>query len=112
MQATTLKNRLAKKYTGSKSTKAYQIVKDLLEKTNKTYALPYGYEKKEEVNTKGLIIHPCYSSGSGRFTTNQDHETAVLSILRTIGVKYDFGNDAPRGGLTGKYIKILTKIEY
>lgn len=112
MQATTLKNRLAKNYTASKATKAYHMVTDLINKTNKTYALPYGWEKVEEAKTKGLLIRPCYTSGSGRFASNQDHTLAITKLLDLLGVKYETGNDAPRGGLTGNYIKILTKIEY
>lgn len=100
MKATTLQNRLAKRYTGSKSAKAYQMVSDLINQTNKTYMV------------KDSVIRPCYTSGSGRFTSNQDHSLIVSSLLNLLGIKYETGNDAPKGGATGKYIKILTKIEY
>lgn len=100
MKASTLQNRLDKRYTGSKATKAYQMVSDMINQTNKTYAV------------RGAIIRPCYASGSGRFTSNQDHTSAVVNILNLLGIKYQSGNDAPKGGLTGNFIKILTKIEY
>ncbi len=100
MQATTLKNRLAKRYTGSKSTVAYKVLTDLVENTNKTYMISSG------------LIRPVYVSGAKRFASNQDHTLAITRLLDLLGVKYESGNDAPRGGLTGNYIKILTKIEY
>lgn len=59
----------------------------------------------------GSIIRPCWTSGSGRFTTNLDHEGTICAALDLLKIKYQTGNDAPRGGATGKYIKILTKIE-
>lgn len=100
MQATTLKNRLAKRYTGSKSTVAYKVLTDLVDNTNKTYMIASG------------LIRPVYVSGAKRFASNQDHTLAISKLLDLLGVKYESGNDAPRGGLTGNYIKILTKIEY
>lgn len=101
MQATTLKNRLAKRYTGSKTAIAYKVLTDLTEGTNKTYMIE-----------DGKIIRPVYVSGSKRFASNQDHTYAISNLLDLLGVKFESGNDAPRGGLTGNYIKILTKIEY
>ena len=100
MQATTLKNRLAKRYTGSKSTVAYKVLTDLVENTNKMYMISSG------------VIRPVYVSGAKRFASNQDHTLAITRLLDLLGVKYESGNDAPRGGLTGNFIKILTKIKY
>lgn len=59
----------------------------------------------------GAIIRPCWTSGHGRFTTNLDHEGTICAVLDLLKIKYQTGNDAPRGGATGKFIKILTKIE-
>lgn len=59
----------------------------------------------------GSIIRLCWTSGRGRFTTNLDHEDAICAVLDCLKIKYQVGNDAPRGGATGKYIKILTNIE-
>ena len=100
MKATTLQNRLEKRYTGSKSSKAYQIVKDLINGTNKTYMV------------KCDLIRPCSTSGSGRFTSNMDYTRETRSLLMLLGIKFDSGNDSPRGGLTGNYFKIITKIDY
>ena len=57
------------------------------------------------------IIRPDYTSGSGRFTKNVQNGPAVMALLERIGVKFEAGNDAVRGGITGNYIKIKTKIE-
>jgi len=92
MKTQILKTRLEKRFTGAKNSAGYQIVKSILESKNAD------------------MIRPCYTSGRGRFTTNMDHTQAVENILTLIGVKYESGNDSPRGGKTGNYIKILTKI--
>jgi hypothetical protein len=58
----------------------------------------------------GELIRPCYTSGSGRFTTNLDYTSDVIRLLTNLGLKYADGNDAPRGGKPGNWIKIITKI--
>ena len=100
MKAITLQNRLEKRYNGSKNSKAYQIIKDLINRTNKTYMV------------NGDLIRPCSTSGSGRFTSNMDYARETRSLLMLLGIKFESGNDSPRGGLTGNYFKILTKIDY
>ena len=100
MKTTTLQNRLEKRYNGSKNSKAYQIVKDLINGTNKTYMV------------FGNLIRPCSTSGSRRFTSNLDYTREVRSLLMLLGINFEGGNDSPRGGLTGNFFKILTKIDY
>ena len=100
MKTTTLQNRLEKRYTGSKNSKAYQIVKDLINGTNKTYMV------------FGKLIRPCSTFGTGRFTTNMDYTRETRNLLMLLGIKFESGNDSPRGGLTGNYFKILTNIDY
>jgi len=65
---------------------------------------------KEVINGKSFI-RPCYTLGSGRFISYHDHSQSIEAILKEIGVEYVVGNDAPRGGLTGKFIQITTKIK-
>lgn len=60
---------------------------------------------------RGGVIRPVWTSGRGRFCTNCDHTRDICAVLDALRVKYVTGNDAPRGGLTGNYIKIITKIE-
>lgn len=81
--------------TAAKNSIAYKVAMDIVNETNKSYMV------------FGEIIRPCYTSGSGRFTSNQDHTEAICKTLTEIGVTYTTGNDSPRGGKTGKFIKIL-----
>ena len=57
------------------------------------------------------IIRPCYTSGSGRFTTNIDYTDDICHLLDLLKIKYVAGNDSSRGGKCGNFIKILTKID-
>ena len=50
MKAITFQKRLENRYTGSKNSKAYQIVKDLISGTNKSYMV------------YGNVIRPCAAS--------------------------------------------------
>ena len=100
MKTITLQKRLENRYNGSKNSKAYQIVKDLINGTNNTYMV------------YGNLIRPCSTSGKGRFTTNMDYTKETRSLLMLLGIKFESGNDSPKGGLTGNYFKILTKIEH
>ena len=99
MKATTLQKRLENRYNGSKNSKAYQIVRDLIDGTNKTYMV------------FGNLIRPCSTSGRGRFTSNMDYTSEVKRLLILLGINFESGNDSPRGGLTGNFFKISTKIE-
>jgi len=53
------------------------------------------------------VIRPCWTSGRGRFTTNLDYTQQLANLLTSLKVRYTVGNDAPRGGKSGNYIKIL-----
>jgi len=93
---TALKNKLAKlhaakKLTSPKGTIAYNLV--------------------ESVTNGETFLRPCYVSGSGRYTSNQDHTDSTKKLLDLLGVEYKFGNNAARGSATGNYISISTKIK-
>jgi hypothetical protein len=94
MKKETLRNRLAKRFTGNKNTGGYRLVKDWIERS---------HVQKQ--------IRPCYTSGSGRFTKNMDYTPGVGEILTLIGVEFEAGNDALKGSPTGNYYNILTKIK-
>ena len=57
------------------------------------------------------FIRPVYTSGSKRFTSNQDHTQSTWELLTSIGIEVKLSNDSPRGGLVGNLITILTKIK-
>jgi hypothetical protein len=93
-------NRLAKT-TVSKSSIAYKVVAELLQLPNAT----------KTYKVFGNIIRPVHTSGSGRFTSNMDYTKDIQSLLASIGIETILGNDAPKGGLTGNYLEIITKIK-
>jgi hypothetical protein len=51
-------------------------------------------------------IYTGYYSGSGRFTTSHSAMGLVIQILSAQGYKFEKGNDAPKGGIKGEYLKI------
>ena len=111
MKSTKLNNRLLKLQGISKSSKAYQVVKDL----PGMYTMKSNWGKEQPFSSyivfKNNLIRPVYTSGSGSHTSYQDHTIAITSLLDKLKVRYVVGNDAPRGGQCGAYIKIITKIE-
>lgn len=46
-----------------------------------------------------------YTSGSGRFTTVLSNGN-ILILIKLLGYKFEEGNDSPRGGQTGNYVKV------
>ena len=50
------------------------------------------------------ICRPVVSYGYGRYITYRDYTDDILAIINTNSV--EIGNDAPRGGKLGKFIKI------
>ena len=99
MKATTLIKRLqhaAEVKKVSKSSNAYRLV---MEYANGV--LEHGCN---------FAIRPCHTSGSGRFTKNIDRTFEVCALLDVLAVQYETGNDSMRGGLTGNYIQITTKM--
>lgn len=87
MKANTILKRL-EKVNVSKNSAAYRLIKNT-------------------VSEGKNFIRTCWTSGSGRFCKNLDYTNEVIRILSAINVKFEFGNDAPRGGLTGNFVKIL-----
>ena len=69
------------------------------------------YKLAVEVTRGATLLRTCWTSGKGRFTSNQDYTYATEQLLKKLGVKFESGNDAPKGGLTGNFIKIKTKID-
>lgn len=90
------------KSTVAKNSVAYRIVTDLIEGTNNEYRI--------NRTEKCVFIRANYTSGSGRFTSNMTHGPAVARLLTEIGIEFIEGNDSPRGGQTGHFIKVTTKI--
>lgn len=49
-----------------------------------------------------------YYQGSGRHTKAVDLTDAVTTILDLYDIAYETGNDAPRGGICGNYVKVTS----
>lgn len=91
MKANTLADRITAKLT----TKGGEIAKK--------------YADVEKVLLGGRV-HGKHYSGSGRYTSvaNGTHYTTIEG-LRLIGVDFQEGNDAPRGGQCGDYVELSPK---
>lgn len=57
-------------------------------------------------NESELKIYPCKWMKSGRRFACSDKTKTILDVLKAQGYKVEEGNDAPRGGLEGNYIKV------
>lgn len=55
---------------------------------------------------KDTIIHPSFYTGSGRYIRLVSYEHEITTLLNMLGYKYKKGNNAPKGGKQGDYIKI------
>jgi len=62
---------------------------------------------------KSKKFRTCYISGSKRFAKYMDYTQDTIDVLEAVGLKINidfiFGNDAPKGGLTGNYIQLTSK---
>ena len=64
----------------------------------------------KNLNT-GDKLRPVYSTGgSWRFSSLKDYRVELEKTLRDLGISFETGNDATRGGRTGYYVQITTKI--
>ena len=86
--------RLAKEKQVNKSSAAYKLIIEWLDDCD---------------NDK--VIRPCWTSGRGRFCKNLDYTNNVKCLLDSLGIRYVYDNDAPRGGLYGNFIEITTKFD-
>ena len=84
-----------------KTSIAYQVAAELLELPN----------AKKSYKIFGNTIRPVHTSGSGRFTSNQDHTKAIADLLFSIGIDTVLSNTSPKGGLTGNLLTIVTKLK-
>lgn len=56
-------------------------------------------------------LRPVYTQGqSWKHSSLVDKEIELKRALRLLSIDFQSGNDAPRGGKTGVFVKILTKI--
>jgi hypothetical protein len=59
----------------------------------------------------GDILRPVFSQGSTwKHSSLVDKSIELISVLNLLKLKFEIGNDAIRGGKTGYFVKIITKI--
>jgi hypothetical protein len=63
---------------------------------------------KSSITTENKI-YPKHYRGSGRHITLADYSSYIISMLKDLGYKFTEGNDAPRGGAQGYYIKVSSR---
>lgn len=58
----------------------------------------------------GAIVHPLsFRRGAGRFQLQGVNRKRIVQILGALDIRtadIEFGNDAPRGGVAGKWIRL------
>lgn len=95
MEISKKQKRVAKKLA---NTSAFQVFKK-----DSTLTAHMG---KLLANTHSTTIRPCQWVGSGRYRSLQDNRRYYEVLLEAAGYSYKTGNDAPRGGADGFFIKI------
>lgn len=64
----------------------------------------------DECIEKNWLIRPIWQSGSGRYARySDDHTKEYCEYIKSLGYTYELGNDAPKGGKLGDYIKVIVK---
>lgn len=86
-----------------KGTIAKRLEKAKVNKTTSAYHLLAVWLK----NPFSPVIRPCWTSGKGKFCKNLNHTQDLCNLLELLRVRYELSNDAPRGGKTGNYIRII-----
>ena len=90
--------------TTRKSALANRIEKLNLSKNSLVYAWV------NDLSTNN-ILRPIFSQGSTwKHSSLTDKSIELTSVLRKLKISFTTGNDAPRGGKTGYFVKINTKI--
>lgn len=94
--------------TTKTSTLAKRIEKLVATKELNKNSLVYGWVSNLQSNE---VLRPVFSQGSTwKHSSLVDKSFELTSVLRKLGVEFTTGNDAARGGKTGYFVKITTKI--
>lgn len=73
-----------------------------MSKTNKVYKTLLTSIDESNV----MIIRPVRVSGTCKYKHYDDRRTAFITMLTYMGMTYEIGNDAPKQGKLGWYIKV------
>lgn len=71
-------------------------------------SLVYGWVSNLSTNE---VLRPVFTQGSTwKHSSLVDKTNELTKVLRLLSIEFITGNDAPRGGKTGVFVKITTKI--
>ena len=85
-----------------------RINKLVAEKRLSKNSLVYSWVSNLQTNE---VLRPVFVQGKTfKHSSLIDKQLELSLVLRTLGIEYVVGNDAPRGGKTGAFVKITTKI--
>ena len=94
--------------TTKTSTLAKRIEKLVKSKELNKTSLVYGWVSNIQSNE---ILRPVFSQGSSwKHSSLVDKTIELTAVLRKLGIEFTTGNDASKGGKTGYFVKITTKI--
>lgn len=94
--------------TTKSTTLAKRIEKLVAAKELNKNSLVYGWVS---ALTSNEVLRPVFSQGSTwKYSSLVDKSNELITVLRKLGVEFVTGNDAARGGKTGYFVKITTKI--
>lgn len=64
-------------------------------------------EKEVKHGNNHAMLRPITTVGSNRYSQySRDHTDEYTKYLDSLKLKYEIGNDSPRGGQLGKFIRI------
>ena len=87
-----------------------KVAKMLTAKTLRKNTVVYGWIQ-EMINGR-KEFRPVYTMGSTwKYSSLHDKTSELTDVLKIMGVEFSQGNDAARGGQTGVFVRITTKIE-
>lgn len=92
MKATTLQKRIEKHLTTKKGTIAPRYVKVI-----------------DFINHPNWVIYPRKWNRCGSLCSLCDKSDSYISALTLLNIDFETGNDAPRGGVEGFYIRLTKK---
>ena len=94
--------------TTSTTVLSKKIEKLVLAKELNKNTLVYGWICSLKSNE---ILRPVFTKGSTwKHSSLIDKTIELTTVLRKLNIDFSTGNDAPRGGKTGMFVKINTKI--
>ena len=87
---------------------AKRIEKLVANKELSKNSLVYGWVSNLSTNE---LLRPVFTQGSTwKHSSLIDKTNELTKVLRLLSIDFIIGNDAPRGGKTGAFVKITTKI--